>query len=317
VSNSGKFIDSLIDEIREETENESFTTEIGLTEEELIRHINDAVYRLHEKIIAQHPDVFIEEEVQSVTADVATYSIKSNAFLNNRISNVEYSHDGTEDNYETLEQVSIKRRLPGSTGIPDYYIRRADKIILSPTPSHSSGKLRIAFTKKPNRMDKRRGQVKAVTLSATAITNLEVNYVNGNTVDSTELMKYNFITVVDKYGDIKMDNIKVSSIDSSSSYDATLTPDSSHAYESGETIAVDDYVLAGRYASSHFQFAESIERYIRAYANWKVLKRDASSDSTEALQELAEMEQGIVNSYAELSDDIRLIPEINEDGEWY
>lgn len=317
MANSGKFIDSIIDEIREETENESFTTEVGLTEEELVRHINDAVYRLHEKIIQQHPDVFIEEETQNVTSGTSEYTIKSNAFLNNRIALVEYSHDGTDDNYIPLEQVGLRRRFPGSTGHPDYYIRRADKIILVPEPTTSAAKIRISFTRRPRRMDKRRGQVKAVTLDSgtSTITNLEINYVNGSSVDSTELQKYSFFTVVDKFGDIQMDNIKLSSIDSSVSYDATLTEDSSHTYESGETIAVGDYVCAGRYATTHFQFPESVERYIRAYVSWKVLKRDSSIDSAEALEELAAMESGIVASYAELSDDIRLVPEINED-EW-
>lgn len=318
MSNSGKFIDSLIDEIREETENESFTDEVGLTEEEIIRHINDAIYRLHEQIIKQHPDIFIEEETQNVTSGTSEYSIKSNAFLNNRIAMVEYSHDGNADNFFPLEPVGIRRRYPSSSGHPDSYIRRSDKIILVPEPQTSSATIRLSFTRRPKRMDKRRAQVKAITLdSATStITNLEVNYVNGSAVDSAELQKYNFFTVVDKYGEIQMDNIKLSSIDTSSTYDATLTDDTSFTYESGETITVNDYILAGRYASSHFQFPESIERYIRAYANWKVLKRDSSVDSTEAVQELLQMEAGIVSSYANISDDIRLIPEINEDGGW-
>jgi len=318
MSNSGKFIDSLIDEIREETENEGFSDEVGLSEEELIRHINDAVYRLHSKIIAQHPSVFIAEEEQDTTASVSTYDIKSTAFLGNRIAQVEYSHDGTSDNYYPLDMTSLRRRNPGSLGTPSHYIRKSSQIVLVPTPRNSSGKIRISFTKRPMRMDKRRAQVKAVTLDSgtSTITNLEVNYVNGTSVDNTELLKYSYFTVVDKYGAIKMDNIKLSSIDSSASYDATITPDSTHTYETGETITTNDYLCAGRYATTHLEFAESVERYLRAYANWKVLKRDSSVDSAEAMQELIAMEQGIIDSYAELTDDITFIPEINDDYGW-
>lgn len=318
MANSGKFIDSLIDEIREQTENESFTDEVGLSEEEISRFINDAVYRLHEKIIQQHPDVFIEEEVQSVSSGVAEYNIKSNAFLNNRIAQVEYSHSGLSDDYVPLEPVSLRQRYPGATGHPYFYIRKSDKILLVPTPTDSNATVRISFTRRPMRLGKRRLQVKSVTLDSvtSTITTLEGNYVNGNTVDSTELQKYNFFTVVDKYGSIKMDNIQLSSLDSSANYDITVTPDSTFTYSSGESISVDDYIVAGRYASTHFQLPESVERYVRAYAEWKVLKRDSSVDSSEALQELAEMEAGIVASYAELSDDIRTIPDIADDESW-
>jgi hypothetical protein len=318
-NNSGKQLEYLIDEIRENTENENFAGEIGISEEEIIRHINDAIYRLHEKIIQQHPGVFIEEEVQNVTSGTDTYTVKDTAFLDNRIALVEYSHDGTDDNYVALEQASIRQRYPGVSGHPDFYIRQSSKIILSPVPTTNAAKLRISFTRRPKRMDKRRGDVKAVTLDSgtSTITSLEVNYVNGNLVDSGELSKYSYFCVVDKYGELKMDDVKLSSIDGSASYDATITPDSSHTYESGETIAVGDYVIAGRYGTTHFQFPESVERYVRAYAEWKILKRDSSMDSQEAFAELAEMERGIVASYAELTDDIRLIPDINNDVDWY
>jgi hypothetical protein len=318
MSNSGKFIDALIDEIREESENENFTTEVGITEEEIIRYVNDASYRLHEKIIQQHPDVFIGEEIQNVVSGTASYSIKATAFLNNRISQVEYSYNGSVNNYVVLDPVSIRQREQGITGTPQNYIRQSDRIILSPSPTDSNATIRISYTQRPKRIDKRRGIVKAVTLDSTTstITNLEVNYVNGTAVDNAELIKYNLFSVVDKYGELQMDAIKLSSIDSSTSYDATLTDDSTFTYATGETITVGDYVCSGSYASTHFQLPESVERYVRAYAIWKVLKRDSSVDSAEAIQELSEMERGIIASYAELSDDIRTVPEINKNGEW-
>ena len=113
-----------------------------------------------------------------------------------------------------------------------------------------------------------------------------------------------------------MDNILLSSIDSSVSYAATLTPDSTHTYESGETIAVGDYVVSGAYTSTHPELGEEVERYLQSYAVWKVLKRDSSVDSTEAIQELGEIEADILASYADLGDDIQEIPVINNDDDF-
>jgi hypothetical protein len=313
-----KLIDYLIDEIREESENEEYDETIGLTEEEIVRYINDAQKRIHSKIVKQHPSVFIETEEINIVADQEAYSLNHKAFLNNKVSMVEYSPTGSADDYYKLDKDYLSNRDSGADGDPDRYIRRGGQILLLPTPTDASGKLRVSYVRKIKRMDKRRGSVQAVTLDSgtSTVTNLEINYVNGATVDSTELSKRTRFTVVDKYGNIKMENILLSSIDTSVSYDATLSVDSSFTYSSGETIATGDYIVPGDYATTHVDIEEEIEHYLRAYGIFKVLKRDSSVDSQEMFQELALMEEDIIQSYAEISDDISFIPETNSD-DWF
>lgn len=314
-----KFIDYMIDEIREATENEDYNSTLGLKEEEFIRFINEAIARLHGKIVSQHTNVFLDEEIVTVTGDDQTYNVPRKAFNKNAIAQVEYSTTSQTDDFYPLKATSLRNRHPASSGDPEFYIRRAREILLVPTPDNSAGSIRITYVKKPKRLDKRRGLIKAVTTSNSTITNLQINYVNGSTVDSTELAKRTRIAVVDKYGNIKMDNILLSGITSSVSYDATLTIDSSFTYESTESIAVDYYVVSGEYTTTHLDendFDQYLEDYIRQYAILSTLQRDSSVDASEAISKLSAMEDQIVDNFKDLSDDIHNIPIVNIDDDW-
>lgn len=311
-----KLVDYLIDEVREATENEEFNDVVGLSEEEFIRFFNEGINRIHSLIIKQHPLVFTEEYTVSVTNGTQEYTLPRKAFNNNVVSQVEYSPTGLADDYYRLDPSSINLRHPGINGEPTHYIRRSGKVLLYPTPNSSAGSLRITYIRKPKKLDKRRGQIKAVTTSGSTITNLEINYINGTTVDSTELSKKTRFTVVDKYGSIKMDNILLSGITTSVSYDATITVDATFAFESTETIAVDDYIVSGEYVTSHLdvtETSEAIEEYIREFCRLRILQRDSSVDINDAYASLSAMEEYIVDSFKELTDDTTLIPDISKD----
>jgi len=313
-----KLVDFIIDEARESTENEEFDQTVGLSEEEVLKFINQAQYRLHSKIVAQHPQVFTETETKSVVANQEAYGINFKAYLANKISQVEYSATALPADLFPLRKGFLRNRSTGAQGSPDAYIRRGAEILLVPTPNDADGLIRITYIRKVKKLDKRRGQVKAVTLDsgASTITALEINYINGQTVDSVEMSKDNRFCVVDKYGNIKMENILLSSIDTSVTYDATLAVDAAFTYQSGETIAVDDYIVPGEFTTTHFELGPEVERYLQLYTEFKILKRDSSGDAQEAFQELAEVERDIIDGYADISDDIMEIPEINDEWSW-
>lgn len=50
------------------------------------------------------------------------------------------------------------------------------------------------------------------------------------------------------------------------------------------------------------------ERYLLAYMNWKILKRDSNTDSAEQTTELADMRSEIVQLFAEIDDDVKSVP---------
>lgn len=316
-----KYIDAIIDEARESTENADFGTETGITEEEIVKFINQAVNRLHSKIVKEHPSVFSAEKTFTIVADQESYSIPAHkAYLKNKVSMVEYSTSTDTDDLYKLYPKTLSRRDTGADGHPCEYIRRAGSIILVPTPSVAGGILRLTYVPKAIQMDKRRGAISAVTTSGSGITNLEVTYSNGTVVDPAELAKRSRITVVDKYGNIKMENILLESISSSVSYDATLDIDSSFTFQTGETITTNDYIISGGYATTHLpdDMGPEVERYIQTYVEYKIQQRESSVDSQEMFQVLAQIEDDIVSSYADMGDDVMNIPETNDDyGDWF
>jgi hypothetical protein len=316
-----KLIDYIIDEVRETSDNEDFDATVGLTEEEILKFLNDGNYRLHSQIIKQHTNIFVEEKEVTIVADQEKYTLPSNSHLSNRVAGVEYSYNGDADEYYPLRPASVYNRRTGAKGDPIKYIRKNGKILLLPTPETSGGTLRYSYTRKIKRLDKRRGLVSAVTLDTgtSTITTLTVTWVNDGAIDSTEIGKRSRCTVVDKYGNIKMENILIDTPPTAGA-GATISIDSSFTYASGETIDVGDYVISGEYSTTHPELGEEVERYLQAYAIYKVLKKDSSVDSQEALQELGQIEEDIVSGYADISDDISEIPEINDDftlDSWY
>lgn len=310
-----KLLDYLIDEVRESTENESYDDTVGLSEEEIVKFFNQGLNRLHSKIVAQHPQVFVETYEVDIVADQEAYTIPEHkAYLKNKISQVDYKHRSSDD-YFPLDATVLRNRATGTSGYTSHYVRRGGEILLIPTPDTSQGSLRLTYIPKAKQLEKRRGIVTAVTTASSAITSLEIDYINGTSVDNTALNKNTRFTVVDKYGNIKMENVLLSSVSASATYDATLDVDASFTYGSTESISVGDYIIPGAYATSHFTLGPEVERYLQSYVEVKILKRDSSVDSQEAFQELAAIENDIIESYAEMSDDIIGIPEINED--WY
>jgi len=123
------------------------------------------------------------------------------------------------------------------------------------------------------------------------------------------------LSIVNEEGVVQMSNIKFTAVSGAT---GTVTIDSSFTFESGETISVGDYVVAGSYASTHVQLDDLVERYLIAYCTAKIFQRDSNvTDLGVQQQIMAEMENDIVMAYSEISDDIMEIPAIiSYDDDW-
>ena len=301
-----RYVKYIIDQVRRETENEEVNDFIGIQDSEFLQYLNDAQSRLQSKIVAQHPSVFVEEVTIDIVSGQESYALPSNAFLGNKVNNVEYSFTGNEEDFYTLEEASLKRRSSGIEGSPSKYIRKSGKLLLAPVPSQ--GKIRINYIKRVLDLDLRRGLVKTAVSDVSSGATLELD--NDNfTTSTTSLQEHQHICIVNAYGENKMKNIPLTSVNS-----ATSLILGAHSAEAGESISIGDYVLGGKDATSHSDLPQNLERYLIAYCSWKILKRDSSVDSKEAALELMQMENDILDSYSVISDDIRNIPLINDDG---
>jgi len=313
-----KRVDKLIKSIRMFTENEESGLFEGLQDEEFLQAINDALHRLQSIIIAKHNRTFLKEITMDVIPNQREYEMPPDAFLGSKVFNVEYSEDGIEEDFYKLDKTSI--HLKSNQGSTPYgYFTRDEKIILSPIPD-TAAKLRIAYQKRIDELDIRRGVVQGAVLSSTdrTVTTLILDVANAITVlDADEIEDADYICIVDRRGRIKMRNIPVNSIDTST---GIVTIEAGFIYNEGETITSGDFIVCGMDTTTHpLEFPRTVIRYIITYGKWYILRRDSSVDFAETQAELLEMERDILDSYAEDDQDIIYIPHIygtESDGMW-
>ncbi len=296
---STRRIDLLIDESRRETNNVTFSSDSGINDEEALKFANDGQDRIFSLILSKTPDLFQEEEEQTVVANQEAYPINDLAVLGSRVEKVEYSPNSLPQNYYMVRQGKLAERVGGLSGRPEFYIRRSNTILLQPKPQ-SSGLLRITFQKRIPRLDKRRAQVSSVTLGVDTITSLVIDTTTFNSEDETILENEAFITIVDKDGAVKMRGIPITDVDSNTGVISVDT----FTFDSGETIAVGDWVVKGKYSTTHSELPEECEHYLTQYMNWRFFKEDSSQDAEEAAVELQMKEEQILLAFSEPDTDI-------------
>jgi hypothetical protein len=312
-----RYIADLIDDVRLSTENTDFSDTIGIKDSEFLRYLNDAQYRIQNLIIQQHPQVFTAETTLSVVGQQEAYDLPRKSYMGNKVSQVEYNYNTTGNRYfYPLRPASLYERDPNASGDPVKYIRRGGQILLKPVPQSSTGQLRITYVEKLPKLDLKRGSVASVTLdtSARTITSLFLD-VSTDSVDAALTGNVTRVSFCDEEGNVTMSNVKVTLINSST---GEVTVDPAFVYDEGETISVADRITVGKFSNTHVMLDDIVERYLIAYATFKILQRDSNiTDLGTQQQVLLEMENEIVAAYADVSDDIVEIPDIiSEDDSW-
>lgn len=299
-------VELLISESRADTDNETFTSDTGIDDEECLKHINDGQSRIYALIQNRTPDVFLSEDIQTVVPGTESYTLPLHTYLGTRIDKLEYSSTGQDINYYQLKQGKLNERVTGLRGRPQFYIRRGSTLLIQPSPI-SGGTIRITYQKAIPKLDKRRAVVSAVTLdtSARTITSLTLDPTL-LTSDDIDIMKEEaYICFVDKDGAQQMTKIPITDIDATT---GAVSVYAGFVYDSGETIAVGNYAVKGSYSSTHSSLPEPCEKYLTKYLSWSLQKQDSSNDSTEAFQELQMHESEIVESFSEPDSDVDYPP---------
>jgi hypothetical protein len=292
----------LITQARRATENVEVTDSAGISDEEFLQYANDAQDQIQSVVSTDFPDVFQDEELIDAVIGQEEYNIPEFAILGNRVDMVEYSETGQNNDYHRLPKTSHLERFSGTSSYPMMYIRRSNKILLQPQPSNN-GVIRVLYQKQAPRIDKRRAKVSAVTLTSNSITSLTLD--TTVEIDDSALLEEGYVSVVNKDGEIKMIKIPVTAIDTTT---GIVTVEAGFTFEAGETIEVGNYLLRGKRSTTHSELPVICERYLIAYMNWKILKRDSSNDSDEAGQELGALLQDIVAAFKQPDGDVNLVP---------
>lgn len=310
-----RYLLHLIEDCRDSSENSDFTSTTGIQDREFVRYINEGQLRLHNLITQQHPHIFESEKTYQLSKKQETITLPHDIHVKNMVVKVEYSYNGSADEYTPLNVTSGRNRQTDVEGIPERYFVRNNKVYLVPTPNYQNSSLRVTYVRRSHHVNKRLAQVKLVTLSGNTVSSLTVD-VDTVGIDATSLERADsHFSVVDSLGNVKCSSVRFDNMDTAT---GVVTINSGYSKDDDETIEIGDYLVSGRSSSSHIDanLTDMCERYIEAYCIYKIFKRDSSVDSQEQLFELQALEVEIVDSYKEVLHDVTYIPIINRDEVW-
>lgn len=315
-----RYLGEILAQVRLQTDNEDTSTADGVTvtgirDEEFIQYFNDAQDRLQSRISSANSpyENFVVESEIDIVSGQEEYDIPDRLFFNKEVRDVAYSPTGLAVDYLPLRKEYFINRSTQTATYPSMYYRRFGKICINPIPSSSTGKLRVLYERSLDDLDIRRGQISDVSgLTETTFSSITLD-TTADVSSTTNLTNAQFICVVDAYGAVKAYNIPVGSFTSST---RVLAPSSSHAFASGETIAAGDYVVIGKYTTTHSLLPDECERYLIKYCSDIILGRDASAGKAMFSQELMDMETEIVAMMKSQTSEIQGIPQ-QDYSEWW
>lgn len=296
-----KRLERLITRSKRDTENEDQCSDSPITDDEFVDYLNDAQAQIQSAIARQHKNVFIAYADYNVVTNQDEYPMPEDALLDNRISTAWYTYTGRSRDFQRLRAGSLIERVFGRAIEPIMYIRASGNVILNPTPKKSVvNGLRVAYVKRLPELDIRRAKIDTVATVGNQITSLTLDV--GADFQRDSLLEDDYFCVVNRSGDQVMKAIPYDNIDATT---GLVTITAGFEFEDGETISDGDYLVRGKDTTNRSELADTCERYLVAYLNWKIFRRDSSSDSAEQTPELLAMQEEIVDIYKETDDDIK------------
>lgn len=295
-------VSALLDNIREQTGNSEYAVSAGVFTEGIshnliLEALNDAQDHLQAAIITAYPDEFTATRTIPMVANQENYAINDNVFLNNKLLDMQFSSDSSLREYAPLPQRTIRDRRTFTSAVPSYYIRRGGEILFNPIPLSTRGSARVTYYRELDDLDIRRGKIASKTTTTIVL-------VNDSTLDPANLTNAEYVCTVDSHGTVKDYSVVVSSYNSGT---FTLTIPTTTL-----TAAANDYVVIGKFATTHSALPINCERYLKTYAKKRVYDTDSSDDSMREDPELKAMLNTILENYAEMSQDVVEIPVIDE-----
>jgi hypothetical protein len=296
-------VELLLELIRSETGNGQFAVGAGVQQNNLIQFLQNAQDLIFSQANQQKPKFFLNQaDYITIVRDQEKYQVPSRTFLSS-VDTVEYSSTGKETEFYPLNKYSLKERSTTHSGYPSGYISRGLDILL--VPPATSGSLRVNRVKELDRLDIRRGKISAHTASDGAVTALTLD-ASDSTFDSTQLNKFNYLCIVDRNGDIKMRNLEYDSVNASTGV-VTIT-NGSFSFGSTEAIANGYYVTAGENTTNRSPLPDTCERFLIKSAVYETRQGDKSKWSQTAKEDMKEMAEDIIESFALAEEDTPTVP---------
>lgn len=303
------YVGTIIKNAREDARQTLSADVIGdqvLSDNALVRYCNYAIERIMHVVVnnvTNGSTYFEREYATGLVRDQAFYEVPDNVYLRERYKDVSVTDSQSQSFWRELREKDISYRRD-TLGFPREYIRTQGKILLSPVPDVTGGFIRVIYDRSPDRVQTRRGLVTSTT--GTPITAITLNNATFATdVDAFE--NQSFLCVVSPDGVVKAYNVPFTAITTTS----VTVP--SHTLATGETISTGDYVVPGKWTTTHPALPLICEKYITQYVVVKAFRKESSSDEGSANSELAAMETEIKDAFMSTSKDEMQIQIDNEE----
>lgn len=282
----------------------------SIPDEEILQYLNDAQDRLQGLISSTKgiDKIFSTQGILSIVGLQEAYSIPDRLYMNKSVDLVEFSYTGLAADYIPLSKLNLFNRNTNQDNYPTGYFKRGGQIYLVPMPASSTGTVRVTYERTVDDLDKRRGGVQSVAgLTSTGFTSLVVD----GTADETSnpsLSSIDYICIVDKDGNRKAYNIPVASYIAGTN---TLTPAAGYTFQPGETIAAGDFIVFGKYHTTHSQLPEEAESYLIHYAVESILHKDSSDDVVVQNAKLKGLEEAFISGLTSQTSEVQRIPQLD------
>ena len=286
-------IEHLIKQGRRFTENEQIGVTDGILDMEFVEYLNNAQDSMVIGIYQTNNDLLTKELQFNGVQGQEAYDLPFDIFTDSHVVDLSWTRTGQLRDLSPLEKVGFKERFI-EVGVPDRYFLRRKQLFLNKMPDSSSQLGLLLYNPRLPRLDIRSGKVSAVVLDVPnlVITSLTLDGAFDVLLANALFDETDFLTVVDRDGNIKMKAIPIDSVNTTT---GVVTLDSSFVYEAGETIAVGDYVCLGAYTSTHSELPEICERYLLEYLYKRIFFRDSSDDWQLADRDLQESKKEIID----------------------
>jgi hypothetical protein len=288
-----KYIGDIILAERHDTRNRDTDAH---SDEQFLRYNQYAQDRIYALITLSHNWVFEETILITPVVGEDTYEINDNLAFGTRITNVEYSLNGT-DRFYPLEVTPNRYRTLATAGRPIYYRRRHGKIVVEPTPDNTNGVFRVTYERSLDTLALRAGRVNG-TPSGTTIDLTHSTYGAPTTENEALLVEDAYICISDSYGNPLLYNGVISSYNAGTDV-ITLAANVSSYLTEGTVLAdlADGYLTIGKYTTTHSKLPNEAEAFLVEYVNRKLHNVDSSEQFEAANVLLREVTEAIVASF--------------------
>ncbi len=302
-------LDLTIRAVRDQTGNQQYSATQGIRQREFIRYANDAQMRIYNLIMQERSSLYMKLGYLDVVANQALYTLPTDIFLKHNILKVDYSTNGDARLYSPLD-LRTPRQEVSAPGYPDSYLLRQGQIVLTPIPQQAATNgLRLNYQYIIPALDIRRGTISAITTGGAYTTSITLTpaTVTDETADDLVDGWAESVSVVNAAGTIISQS---TGLPVSSYVEATgvLTFTASSVLTASNALTVGQYVTFGANATTHSQLPEVAERYLREYMALRIQMRDSNTESSDTSQVLRSLEEEILDSIANLEEDLPSIP---------